>query len=136
MEDRHLFKAKSEINKYFKNKSSWFTGYLISQYLLLQDDDSVDDAINIIPETICQCTGLRDKNNNLIFVNDKVLFIDYGRGKEYIGTIEIKKSGLFVIAIRENGNFYSYPLLQIVETSSVRIEVIGNIFDEEEETAV
>ena len=65
MKDRHLFKAKRLDNEEWVrgNLIYTFTGtpYIVAEY---------DHIINLIsinevdPSTICQCTGLKDKNGN------------------------------------------------------------------------
>lgn len=80
MEDRYLFKARSvyEINE-------WVVGY----YIVFNGKDSIfekepekyhdieagkvrcgNKIVEVMPETVCQCTGRKDKNGKLIFEND------------------------------------------------------------------
>lgn len=55
MEDRYLFKAKT-------NNGKWIEWNILT---------GIPHDINIINSTICQCTGLKDKNGKLIWENDK-----------------------------------------------------------------
>lgn len=78
----------------------WFRGTRIDigEWMignLIQTDDGVYIIQNyvpqylikhyeVVPSTICQCTGLRDKNGKLIWENDIVKFEDCGEeGYEY-----------------------------------------------------
>ena len=54
MDNRYLFKAKTYNGK-------WIEWNILT---------GIPHDINIINSTICQCTGLKDKNNNLIYEND------------------------------------------------------------------
>lgn len=69
MENRYLFRAKR------KDNGEWIFGNLI------QTDDGVYIIQNYVPQhsikncevdpsTVCQCTGRKDKNGNLIWEND------------------------------------------------------------------
>lgn len=133
MEDRYLFKAKRADNgewvigfyAYIHKKHYIYTGQLIHGGLY-----DVAERFEIDPSTVCQCTGLKDKNGKLIWENDIVK----------------DKHGNFYIAIWWN-DYYQYcwvciksiieifvgrkrDLWVIVENSE--IEVIGNIFDNPE----
>ena len=68
MEDRYLFKAKRTDNE------EWVQGYLFGiwekRYILWGMTNDIPNMIEVDPSTICQCTGLRDKNDKLIWEND------------------------------------------------------------------
>ena len=133
MEDRYLFKAKRTDNE------EWVTGSLITcedgtckiatRYL----DDSANIAIlicvyDVDGDTICQCTGLKDKNGNLIWENDIMvahLDEDYPEDETYK---RILWCGNGFCSI-ENG---SKDIAPIDKFDREYFEVCGNIFDNPE----
>lgn len=128
MNDRYLFKAKSIDN------GEWIVGGLVrygftgkEKYYIVPDYASDLYAMEIDPNTICQCTGLKDKNGNLIWENDIVRTI-YD-GIEHIYQVIWDKSELDFKAT--NGKeFYksNFEYLPCCE----EVEVIGNTFDNPE----
>ena len=82
MEDRYLFKAKRTDN------GEWVQGYLVYDnrdklYRIIMDIQystgtciTTDNAPRVDSSTICQCTGLKDKNGKLIWENDIVSYWD------------------------------------------------------------
>lgn len=68
MEDRYLFKAKKIDN------GEWVQGYLYGiwekRYILWGMTNDTPNMIEVDPSTICQCTGMKDKNGKLIWEND------------------------------------------------------------------
>ena len=68
MNDRYLYRAK----RIFDGK--WVEGFLtkINRQLHIVNQSGENAANQIDESTICQCTGLKDKNGNLIFEHDIV----------------------------------------------------------------
>lgn len=71
MEDRYLFRAKR------KDNGEWTEGFLLKRWdglWIFTIDEKFADLI--IPSTLCQCSGLKDKNGKLIWENDIVAYWD------------------------------------------------------------
>ena len=128
MEDRYLFKAKRIDN------GEWVQGNLITDehdekkcfigYVFGTNDDGAPhdyDVVEVYQSTICQCTGLKDKNGNLIWENDVVT--GWFDGKRITGYIMYGSNATFFI---ERKGLYGIHL----DNSEDWLEVIGNIFDE------
>ena len=131
MEDRYLFKAKGV------DDGEWVQGCYIYNI-----DRDCSESLNkfahriqplyahayaepIDPTTICQCTGLNDKNGKLIWENDiMVAHLDdeYPEDETYI-RILWRGSGF---CSKENG---SEDIAPIDKFDREHFEVCGNIFD-------
>lgn len=152
MEDRYLFKAKRIDN------GEWVQGYLFGiwekRYILWGMINDIPNMIEVDPSTICRCTGLKDKNGNLIWENDIVDFLEhkglvkYECGSFGIGfkkTIDWEEITSYIMPITgcenalyacENNNYISlweiYWNFNDEDDSVNTVEVIGNIFDNKE----
>nr|DAO02994.1 MAG TPA: YopX protein [Bacteriophage sp.] len=119
MEDRYLFKAKRIDN------GEWVQGYLYGiwekRYILWGMTNDVPNMIEVDPSTICQCTGLKDKNDKLIWENDVVKI-----NNSKVNTL-ITFRDFEIICTIPNEKYYKHRLEYDTE-----YEVIGNIFDNPE----
>ena len=131
MQDRYLFKAKRKDSRewvfgglsYCDKTGAYFITnmgkYHISYIGFHQEVD---------PDTICQCTGLKDKNGNLIWENDIVFVSDAdgcsGQMDTGVGKISFIE-GLWYIEGRVQNGLYDID-------KCFQIEVIGNKFDNPE----
>lgn len=83
MEDRYLFKAKRLDNgewvignliqnPFFKGVRSWISSEQEDKTRLrsISRTQALWNSIEVDSSTICQCTGLKDKNGKLIWEND------------------------------------------------------------------
>ena len=133
MNDKYLYRAKRTDN------GEWVEGCLLiiddSEYRIatscLQGD--VKELLNVCayevdPSTICQCTGLKDKNGKKIWENDVVEA--WSQGRCAIGKIKHRIDGTWIMyPAWQNGEmWYLLPNDDGITT----VEVIGNIFDNPE----
>lgn len=133
MKDRYLFKAKRADN------GKWVQGYLYGiwekRYILWGMTNDVPNMIEVDPSTICQCTGLKDKNGNLIWESDivKDLFSDacaqikYGSYQSCFDSTKTEHVGFYVDWSGKYTKRYRKDLGYWI--NMVNAEVIGNIFD-------
>ena len=138
MKDRYLFKAKRIDN------GEWEIGSLIAlptgEYEISNkcnnppDCDPMWDKVVITHKvdqsTICQCTGLKDKNGKLIWENDIASYSDLiTRDKK---TICIEWNKIQASFVRKYRSPMGLQYLYLDEYIASRMEVIGNIFDNPE----
>lgn len=129
MEDRYLFKVKRvDDGEWVRGNLIYtFTGtpYIVAEYDHIINFISIDE---VDPTTICQCTGLNDKNGKLIWENDIVkdengnLYKAFWQNNYYQFSWICINSDKLPIGAKWN----------LWNIKSFEIEVIGNIFDNPE----
>lgn len=117
MNERYLFKAKRIDN------GEWVQGNILldieknkpSETYRIYPVDHVDICRIVDETTICQCTGLKDKNGKLIWEND-ILKYEWDRTR--------------IDFIKYQAPIFTYS--KTMRWSLQQDEVIGNIFDNPE----
>ena len=137
MEDRYLFKGKRLDNgewvtgnliqnPFFKGVRSWISSEQEDKTRLrsISRTQALWNSIEVDSSTICQCTGLKDKNGKLIWEKDIV--------RCEVGTAEViwDKSGWRTKWLKND--LWRKDLHYWTVENSEGAEVIGNIFDNPE----
>lgn len=152
MENRYLFRGKRIDN------GEWVEGYLYGiwerRYILWGMTNDIPNMVEVDPETVCQCAGLSDKAEEIIFENDIVDFLGH-RGivkfecgsfgiayEKHIDWDEIQANIMPLTGCEntlyacENDNYISlweiYWNFNDEDDSLSTVEVIGNIFNNPE----
>lgn len=133
MENRYYFRAKRIDN------GEWVEGYLSYPFCTKKGNESyyfyAKDSLGFFcrcvvdASTICQCTGLKDKNGKLIWENDVC-----DRKEQYPETVKYCNGDWTLdysyASHKESGGCYCNLGFYAEERKCV--EVIGNIFDNPE----
>lgn len=128
MNDRYLFRAKRIDN------GEWVEGFLVKKhglffiYSVINSDTCRQSNYDVDPSTICQCTGLKDKNVKLIWENDiMVAHLDDIFPEDATYTRVVWNNNGF--RTKEQGSNDISPLDKFDQEN---FEVCGNIFDNQE----
>lgn len=127
MNERYLFRGKR------KDNGEWIKGDLVHSQTttrgIITEIYTLDMAYEVIPETVGQLTGLKDKNGKLIFEGDIL--------KDSLGVISVVEwcaDGRFLgFAIKNDTSCHWHGGRQITYIArEPSVEVIGNIHDNPE----
>ena len=134
MNDRYLFRAKRIDN------GEWVEGYYTYYPHGFTSEDKMEHAIRdthtsgdcnkiyfVDPLTICQCTGIKDKNGKMIWENDICIIND--------GTLD-EEDGYFILDWESDRAMYEFEgtglCVNFDNVYGYECEVVGNIFDNPE----
>lgn len=125
MNNRYICRGKGN-PKY--NDGEWCYGYLTydgSDYQIV-DSEYGSCKRTVIPETVGQSTGLKDKNGKLIYEGDVVnALFDF---EMPIKSVCGFKNGSFGLLAKQHGTEHFHAFTSLC---NVKYEVIGNIHDDD-----
>ena len=122
MNNRYIFRGKREKDAQWEYGAFW------------QSNGSIIDksgySQKVIPETVGQCTGLKDKNSKLIFEGDIIRTKEYGRviAHSTVSDYDIFRITYVPAMFRIENIHRAFNLVG----NSADYEVIGNIHDNPE----
>ena len=134
MEDRYLFRAKridngewvcgSYVYTFCEDKNRIVVGIKVEKHWIVEESGNM---VWVDKSTICQCTGLKDKNGNLIWEND---ICNYYNPEDKDGIGIIKNDYVLWIDGTISMRHKMTPLFYL--QCKDEWEVIGNVFDNPE----
>ena len=124
MEERYLFKGKT-------SNESWVHGSLSrsgdKKKWYISNKAGAPFAYEVKPETVCQCTGVKDRNDILIWENDIVHMRT--KGLSGYGKV-IYRDGCYWVDDKKRNRQYPFS------NHDVAYRVDGNAFDNPELTTL
>ena len=148
MNDRYLYRAKRKNWRELPKEVWWVEGYyaFVDNHHYIYTGNLCNGGLYVVAErleidiaTLCACTGLKDKNGNLIWENDIVKkhfytdYDNYANSEEYIGFVKYEDCAWVIKTKRDNG-ICTRPIIESMAYSDdiKHFEVIGNRFDNPE----
>ncbi len=132
MNDRYLYRAKRKNWRELPKDKWWVEGYLYGiwerRYILLGMTNEVPNMVEVDPSTICQCSGVYDKNKKTIFEKDIVNDEDGSIGIVEYGLYAHYHIGFFVRWLNKEAEYYRNELGYWAD----KVECIGSAIDNPE----
>lgn len=139
-----LFRAKSKNYRLNARDKHWVYGSLVrgevlfpekkEEYFIVELSNRGDCTYEVEPETICQYTGMNDKNGNKIWENDIVSINTYSYTEpeeDYFGKV-VYAEGWACWCIQQPDDEKPIPLCECEGSYQTDRFVEGNIFDNPE----
>lgn len=122
--NRFLCKAKVAMDGGTKKEGEWIVGfysaYIEDDGTLLTYVTDVDDAYEVaivMPNTVCQCTGIKDKNDDLIYEGDYLVTDNHPMDKGLVHWLD---------------GAFRCGQVSITHNWMGKVSIVGNVFEESE----